>query len=330
MPFPTLTSGQLRRELNLRARAYAREQRLLHDLAPGREGSVLFGVDPEGRHGNFHPAAHARIVARPEWSRRLAKAHTASRRSRARKDWRWMELDAAVSSDALLMSIFCHPGVFDGKELSAEVSAVLNVGRRAQPRFGELPGVPLRSGRVDRTEVDLVLAPPQEGADSTPGSLFVEAKLTETDFQNAAASLVSRYRDLESVFDLSELPVKVIAPPLLAPNLDPDDVTVNLPRRETKVRVAGYQLIRNVLAAYAANASFCVLLDARRHDLIEQWFAVLRAVRAPELRWRMKLLTWQELATVLPLDLQQFLAWKYGIADAERTWAALNSRDSSE
>ena len=72
-------------------------------------------------------------------------------------------------------------------------------------------------------------------------------------------------------------------------------------------------MIRNVLAAHAAGASFCLLADARRPDLREQWFAVMRCVRDAELRTRCKMLTWQELAEVLPERLQEFLAEKYGI-----------------
>jgi hypothetical protein len=315
MPHPSLTAAQLRRELNARAEAYARSEHLLHELAPGANPSVLFGVDGEGRHGNFHPAAHARIVANPEWGRRLTKAHTASRRSRARKDWRWMELDAAVSSDALLMNIFCHPGVFDGETLAREVVALLNVDAPSHPRFGLRPGVPMRNGRLDRTEIDLVLsADCHADAAAAGGALLLEAKLTESDFQTAAPALLSRYTDLETVFEVTQLPRKVLAPPPLAPNIDPDDPTVNLPARTTRTRMAGYQLVRNVLAAYAANASFCVLLDGRRRDLIEQWFAVLAAVHAPDFRWRLKLLTWQELATALPFELQHFLNIKYGIS----------------
>ena len=67
------------------------------------------------------------------------------------------------------------------------------------------------------------------------------------------------------------------------------------------------------VAAFAADAAFCVLSDARRHALMEAWFEVLSAVRAPALTPRLKLLTWQELAAVLPADLQHFLATKYGI-----------------
>ena len=138
------------------------------------------------------------------------------------------------------------------------------------------------SGRAntltDRTEIDLQL-----------GNLFLEAKLTESDFQTATPRLIERYRDLETVFDLTRLP------------------------RNPTGAIHGYQLIRNVLAAYAAEASFCVLSDARRHDLIETWYSILTAVHRPTFATRLKLLTWQELSTTLPRDLQQFLEAKYGI-----------------
>jgi hypothetical protein len=124
------------------------------------------------------------------------------------------------------------------------------------------------------------------------GNLLVEAKLTESDFQSARFDLISRYRDLEIVFDLSELPM-----------------------RSEKQNC--YQLIRGTLAAHATECSFCVFCDARRPDLIEAWYAVMRAVRPFDLRCRLKLLTWQELAAILPRDLQEFLANKYGIYVAD-------------
>ncbi|XWK51444.1 hypothetical protein RBB78_06785 [Tunturiibacter empetritectus] len=80
--------------------------------------------------------------------------------------------------------------------------------------------------------------------------------------------------------------------------------------------IQGYQLIRNVLAAFHSNASFCVLCDSRRQDLIEIWYSVLAAVHYPSFAWRLKLLTWQELTSVIPEDLQQFLETKYGILPA--------------
>ena len=315
---PRWSASQLRRDLNARAAHFARTQSLLHDVCPGASPAILFGRDQQGRHGNFHPTAYAAICGNPDWLRRLAKPHTASRRSRARHDWQWMELDSASSSDALLMNIFCHPDVFDGATLAAPVATLLNVDRATTPCFGAHPGVPLRTAlkprsakaapreRLDRTEIDLTLADPTT-------TLFLEAKLTESNFQSAAPALIARYRDLETVFDIDRLPHKLLTPPPLPPNLDPDDPTVNLPARPTRTRIAGYQLIRNVLAAYAADAAFCVLSDARRHDLIETWYAVLAAVHAPGFTPRLKLLTWQELAATLPRDLQQFLAAKYGI-----------------
>jgi hypothetical protein len=276
-----LTSSMLRRELSARSMELARRQKLLHDLSPGASPVVIFGRDEQGRHGNFHPGSYMQICANATWGRRLAKVHTASRRSRARKDWQWMELDSANSSDALLMNIFCHPEVFGEGRLDSRVANLLNVDAAAQPCFGVHPGVPLRNGHLDRTEIDLHL-----------GSLFIEAKLTETSFQNARQRLIERYRDLETIFDVSRLP------------WTPDGI------------VQGYQLIRNVLAAFASDTSFCVLSDARRNDLIEIWYSVLSAVHYPSFAWRLKLLTWQELATALPADLQQFLEIKYGIVPA--------------
>jgi hypothetical protein len=145
------------------------------------------------------------------------------------------------------------------------------------PEFGFKPRTPLSNLRFDNTEIDMKL-----------GDLLVEAKLTESDFQLADPRLVHRYRDLATVFDIAELPLR-------------------------KGKHIGYQLIRGALAAYAANTSFCVFCDARRPDLTECWYSVIRAVRLYDLRCRLKLLTWQELARAVPIDLQEFLASKYGI-----------------
>ena len=71
--------------------------------------------------------------------------------------------------------------------------------------------------------------------------------------------------------------------------------------------------VGGALAAHATGGSFCVLCDERRPDLIENWYAVMRAVRSCVLRCRLQLLTWQELTAVLPRSLQKFLAVKYGI-----------------
>jgi hypothetical protein len=319
----------LRRELSLRGRELARARNLLHDLSPADEPILLFGRDPSGIHGNFHPASWTAICANPDWARRLSKPHTAWRRSRALANWPWMELDSATSSDALLMNIFCHPEVFNGATLAPQVTTLLGVPLAAPPRFGINPRIPLHpnpKGRTltDRTEIDMQL-----------GDLFVEAKLTETGFQTARPALIQRYRDLEAVFNLSRLP-RTIAMEAIPTDIYPDEeptydesVPIPTPSFDTtpprpptrpvavdKQPIQGYQLIRNVLAAYASNASFCLFTDARRADLIDTWYAVLSAVHHTSFTWRLKLLTWQELSTALPTDLQHFLDAKYGITPA--------------
>jgi hypothetical protein len=156
----------------------------------------------------------------------------------------------------------------------------LGTGTGDLPEFGFKPRIPLTSGSIERTEIDMKL-----------GSVLFEAKLTEADFQIQDATIVEGYRDLEEVFEVGDLP-----------------------RRGQKYR--SYQLLRNVLAAHALDFSFCLLLDARRPDLIEDWYEILRCIRTSELRSRCRVLTWQGLAQFLPLRLRKFLDLKYGVVPA--------------
>ena len=266
-------AGALRHELGARNQQIAVRNGSLHELTRGEMPSVIFGCNASRQHGNFYPASYRNICANPEWARRLAKVHTGLRGARPLAAWQWRELDCANSSDALLMNIFCYRRTLSNPALSS----MLGVPSGLVPQFGFRPAIPLLNGRTDRTEVDMRL-----------GDLMVEAKLTETNFQTAPARMIKRYRDLEEVFDCGELMMS-------------GDV------------VPGYQLIRGVLAAYAMGGSFCVFCDARRPDLIENWYSVMRAVRSCVLRCRLQLLTWQELAAVLPGAMQKFLAAKYGI-----------------
>ena len=71
--------------------------------------------------------------------------------------------------------------------------------------------------------------------------------------------------------------------------------------------------MRGVLAAQASGGRFVLLCDGRRADLQEMWFRVMRAVRSFDLRSRMGVLSWQEVAGCLPPVLREFLAVKYGI-----------------
>ena len=90
-------------------------------------------------------------------------------------------------------------------------------------------------------------------------------------------------------------------------------------------RYVSYQLIRNEPAAYSGDSSFCVMLDARRPNLLESWHAIMRCVRLAELRTRCKVLSWQVLSGALPRGLRKFLEVKYGIVMAghRHGWALL-------
>jgi len=317
-------ASQLRLELGLRNRAYARNRVHVESYC---DPPVIVYAPENDRHGNFYDPAYAAISGRPDWLRRFSKVHAQAARSLPRladnPAYRWRELDSSMSSDALLMNIFCTPGVVE----SAPLRRALGVEDDAAPIFGWKARVPLASGRFDRTEVDMRL-----------GSLLVESKLTESDFQTRECALVESYRDFGSVFDTALLPRLTLPPkrrrsPAEFPEAWSQEFESEIvPESELAARgapippaaaidtatgdpaYASYQLIRNVLAAHASDCSCCVLYDQRRPDLREQWFVVMAAVRSAALRVRLKALTWQELAAHVPAKLQEFLAIKYGIA----------------
>lgn len=320
-----LYSTQLRHELIVRNRIYARER--AHVESYGSTPVVVY--EPEGpRHGNFFDASYAAILDNSEWMRRFDKVH-AQARSLPKSTRRWRELDSSMSSDALLMNIFCTPGVAE----SPAVRGLLGVDEISAPIFGWKARVPFANGRFDRTEVDMRL-----------GSLLVEAKLTESDFQSRSAAMVEAYLDLDEVFDRDRLPraeipterwmrasefpenhsqefESVVADPEL---FTPVDASFRPPGEEG---YASYQLIRNVLAAHATNSSFCVIHDERRPDLREAWFEVMAAVKSSALRVRLKVLTWQELSAMLPDALREFLDQKYGIVAAGQSPTPIRESD---
>jgi hypothetical protein len=273
-------SALLRCELSLRNATYAATLGLPHVTSYGDRPAVVYKPSvADRRHGNFLDPSYESILNHSGWRHRLNKVHTQSRHSLPQSDEGWKELDSSTSSDALLMNVFCCPGVTQSPTLALKLGC--EVGE--VPEFGFRAGIPRDGRRVDRTEIDMKL-----------GTLLAESKLTETDFQIQRPALVESYRDLGEVFDGESLP-------------------------RLNGHYVSYQLIRNVLAAHHLGLSFCVLLDARRPDLIEAWFAVIRCVRIADLRTRCKVLTWQELAELLPEELQRFLDQKYGIVPSGRT-----------
>ena len=268
-------SAALRQELSVRNLLWARSRGHEHEVSLGGVPAVLYRETDAGLHGNFLDASYRAIHHNPLWARRLHKVHTTARRVLLSRDSTRGELDSSNSSDALLMNIFCHPLTLR----LPEICALLGIDGDAEAVFGYKPGVALSSGRRDTTEIDLRL-----------GKLLIEAKLTETDFQVAPTRLVERYRYFQAVFDVDLLEVEAGC-------------------------VRSYQLLRGILAAAADEESrFCVLCDARRPDLVDAWHRVMMAVTPYELRCRLQLLTWQELAGHLPAELQEFLYEKFGIS----------------
>jgi len=181
------SASALRNELNDRAFRYAKRHGLVHDATPNANPSIVFGPNATSTsHGNFLEPTYRAIVADPGWSARLTKAHTAHRRVWPRAEWRWRELDAATSSDALLMNIFCYPEVLEDRGLRA----LLGIDGEIHPVFGYKPRIPLQNGKFDRTEIDLRL-----------GSLLVEAKLTESSPGPTRRALLDRYPGFVEAFE---------------------------------------------------------------------------------------------------------------------------------
>jgi hypothetical protein len=264
----------LRRELS--HRNAVRAANLDAEMTYGAIPSVIYCEDEAGAHGNFLPASYQRILKQADWRWRLAKVYTGSRFVPRSGDRTRRELECANSSDALLMNIFCYPGMLRRLALCS----LLGLAPGIRPSFGFRARIPLKGGAQDRTEIDLKL-----------GNLLVEAKLTEGNFQTARADLVHRYRDLETVFDLTRLPM-------------------------TQDKYRSSQLIRGALAAHAHGSSFAVFCDQRRQDLIDGCFEVFSAIVSAELRCRLSVVTWQEIAAAMPRTVKAFLAEKYGISAA--------------
>jgi hypothetical protein len=278
--YPVYSAGQLRRELSLLNRQRARIHP--HEHSFGSVPSFVF-QESEAGHGNFHPDSYRAIQAHPEWSRRLAKAYTAGKWIPRRHDRTRRELDCANSSDALLMNIFCHPATLTSQATGALLGiSRIEVDQGIHPIFGFKPHTPTLNPRTNRKSID------QTEIDMSLGPLLVEAKLTETGFQTAPLERAQRYPGFAEIFDIEDLPV-------------------------VEATLHSWQLVRGTLAAHYLNRSFAVLCDARRADLIERWYRVIRAVRNCDLRSRLALLTWQELTSTLPSSLQVFLREKYGI-----------------
>lgn len=269
-----LSPRALRAELS--ARNLRRGAAMACETGFGRIPSVVYAEDEAGHHGNFLRASYRRILAHPAWAQRLRKAYAGAGQLPRAGDRQRGELECAASSDALLLNIFCYPGVLRRPALCA----LLGIEPGLAPRFGVRADLPMRNGEVDRTELDMCL-----------GETIAEAKLTESGFGRASRDRLLRYEGVADLFDFERLPRSGYA-------------------------FLGYQLVRGILAAQGFDGHYLVLLDARRADLAEVCFRVLSAVDRSEVRHRLRLRTWQEVAGTLPAALQQFLDEKFGIVPA--------------
>jgi len=128
----------LRRELSARNASYAALGQVPHVTSYGEMPVMVYQTSSCGKkHGNFISASYQALLRRPEWRKRFDKVHSSADRTLPKSDCVWKELDSSMSSDALLMNIFCYPGVTK----SSELSMLLGTEMGDRPEFGFKPRV---------------------------------------------------------------------------------------------------------------------------------------------------------------------------------------------
>jgi hypothetical protein len=269
-------TAKLRNELHDQALQWAKANSIRHYFSLGQSPTILFPTAADrSSHGSFHSDSWRAITANDTWANRLNKVHTHTDALPPEMRATARELDSSSSSDALLMNCFCFPGAVP--RIMKGLGLWESIGSTALPEFGVKAKLPQTLNRQDATELDMKI-----------GSYIFEAKLTEKDFTSSAIEHVHEYTDFNSVFDSSALPV-------------------------VDSEFKGYQLIRNVLAAFRLNASLIVFVDQRRPDLLQEWWSVHAAIRDVPLRLRCGFRTWQQIAAASPPLLAAYLSAKYGI-----------------
>jgi hypothetical protein len=271
----TREAGVLRSVLRGRALTYATARALPYYESLGKKDPVVLFPAIGDRHGNFIDASFQAAQRVPEIRRRFAKRHAQAQALPPQFSDTACELDSSNSSDALLMNIFCYPELENSR-----IHQILGLDKWTMPVFGIrfcVAGEPKGSPRR-HTELDMTFS----------HDLAIEAKLTESGFQQASRASVHRYHHLDEVFEVQKLP-------------------------QCRKGFDSYQLIRNVLAAHQRGGRFMVLYDQRRPDLLTRWQVIVQAIRIPELRDRCSTITWQDLAVAVPDELRSFLFEKYGI-----------------
>lgn len=264
---------ELRTELSERAREVAANRGLTYYESRGSTPTILFPADPSTSRHGNFIDDSSRAI--------LANQLWAKRLGKAHSQRRSLpedRRDDASELDSCNSSDALLMNCFCYPAAAGQIfQRLLPALPTGLPEFGIAGNVPLLDGRPDTTELDM-----------RAGQVVFESKLTEADFTERPRVHVERYPDLGKVFEVAMLP-------------------------QTTLAYQGYQLIRNVLAAVAHGYYFVLLCDARRPDLLHEWWHVHAAIQRAELRRGCGFLLWQEVADACPPPLQTFLRVKYGL-----------------
>lgn len=269
-------TGKLRKEFPDQALQWATANSIPHHLSLGHSPTVLPPTAANrSSHASFHSDSLRAIAANATWANRLKKINARADALPLEMRATPGELDSSSSSDALLMNCFCFPGAVP--RIMKGLGLWESIGSTALPEFGVKAKLPKTQNRQDATELDIKI-----------GSYIFEAKLTGNDFTSRAVDHVREYTDFNAVFDDSA-------------------------SRVVDSEFTGHQLMRKALAAFHLNATLIVLVDQRRPDLLQEWWAVHAAIRDAPLRLRCGFRSWQQVAAASPPPLAAFLSGKYGI-----------------
>ena len=263
----------LRKQLADRAKRFATANGLTHYESCGPSPTILFSAEPTA---SRHGNFNDKSYAAILANESWAKRleKPHSQRQALPKDRRGDAKELDSSNSSDALLMNCFCYPRSAERI---LKGCLRMTPNGRVEFGVRGDVPKSNGKADTTELDMRV-----------GNIVFEAKLTEPDFTSKCATVVEVYRGLHDVFHASLLP-----------------------RVEGKYQ--SYQLIRNVLAAYAHEYQFVLLCDGRRPDLLHQWWTVHAAIRHPDLRARAHFLLWQEVAEACPAPLREYLREKYGL-----------------
>jgi hypothetical protein len=253
-----MNSESLKQEIRQAAVSYAQKRDLPID--DSHASAVLF----PNLGDNFHPKSFASIMGHPDWQQRTTKRHQNVPGA--------LEMQSSNSSDALLMNIFCHPDICRWKGVEKLLEEELG-----SISFGFPGQVHINGGQPDSTEIDMALA-----------GVFVEAKLTESDFTQKRADIVERYDTLLNIFHVDALP-------------------------RVGDEYDNYQIIRNLLAAIQHNRRHILLCDERRPDLVRRYMQTVACLREMPNRKKCRVVFWQELVSVCGTSLREWIEEKYGM-----------------